>query len=75
MKVELTKGGTFVVNKGTTKVEIFRGLDRPHKPVSIAIDGGVPIPIKKEVGLVEINRKIKELYTEEELLDYLISLY
>lgn len=76
MEAKLTNSGTLVINKGTTHVEIFPGLDRPYStPTKIAVDWGKPIEIKKKVGLIEIKKRIKELYTEEELLDYLISLH
>lgn len=76
MEVKLTNRGTLIVCKGTTKAEIFCGSDRPYNtPIKISVDGEKPIEIKKKVGLVEVRERIKKLYTEEELLDYLISLY
>lgn len=76
MEVKITNRGTLIVYKGTTKAEIFPGLDRPYRtPVKVSVDGEKPIEIKKMIGLIEVREKIKKLYTEEELLDYLISLY
>lgn len=78
MDIKLNIGrGSFTASKGTTKIEVFDKGDKPFAsaPIRISVDGGPPVAIKKEVGFLEIAKNIRGVYTEEELLEYLISLY
>lgn len=73
MKVEHTTSGTYKVQKGRTTVEIFPGQDRPPVPVKIRIDGSETFNTKE--SLIKIVQNIRDLYTEEQLLEYILTLY
>lgn len=54
------------------KVVVYPGSDRPYKPVSFTYN--TDPPYTSRVGLLEIGRAVKQLYTEEQLFEYFFSI-
>lgn len=59
MKMELNNNGYWEINRGKTKIVVYPGSDRPYN---------------SRVGLLEIGRAVKQLYTEEQLFEYFFSI-
>lgn len=68
MKMELNNNGYWEINRGKTKIVVYPGSDRPYKPVSFTYN--TDPPYTSRVGLLEIGRAVKQLYTEEQLFEY-----
>lgn len=72
MKMELNNNGYWEINRGKTKIVVYPGSDRPYKPVSFTYN--TDPPYTSRVGLLEIGRAVKQLYTEEQLFEYFFSI-
>lgn len=70
MKMELNNNGHWEINRGKTKIVVYPGSDRPYKPYLLLIIQILLIP----VGLLEIGRAVRSLYTEEQLFEYFCSI-
>lgn len=69
MKIEFNnKRGCWEVKKGTSRISIYPGQDRPYKPVTFMYD------YISRVGLLSIKKAVKSFYTEEQLFEYFCSI-
>lgn len=72
MKMNINNDGNWEIKKGQTKIVVYPGQDRPYKPVSFTYN--TDPPCNSRVGLLEIGRVVKGLYTEEQLFEYFCSI-
>lgn len=72
MKMKLNNNGYWEINRGKTKIVVYPGSDRPYKPVSFTYN--TDPPYTSRVGLLEIGRAVRSLYTEEQLFEYFCSI-
>lgn len=56
-------GGILVTALAISKILVYPGSDRPYKPVSFIYN--TDPPYNSRVGLLEIRRAVRSLYTEE----------
>lgn len=70
--MEFNNNGYWEINKGKTKIVVYPGTDRPYKPVSFTYN--TDPPYNSRVGLLEIRRAVRSLYTEEQLFEYFCSI-
>lgn len=69
MKIKFNnKRGCWEVKKGTSRVSIYPGQDRPYKPVTFMYDDE-PTYISRS-----IKKAVESFYTEEQLFEYFCSI-
>lgn len=67
-----THKGYWSIVKGKTRILVYPGQSRPYKPTSFIYN--TDPPYNSRVGLLEIGRAVKQLYTEEQLFEYFFSI-